>query len=211
MEIDKSKIGVLFDLDGVIIDTEGIYLNFWEEMNRLYPTGYPDLAIRIKGTNLASILSTYFPNEAAQHDIVNRLNDFQNRMEYRPFPGAVEFLQNLKTEGIPFAIATSSDNLKMQKFFSQNPVLKELITVVVTGDMVTHSKPHPECYLTAAKMINREIENCIVFEDSLQGLAAGRASGAKVVALSTTYPEEALRGKADIIVPSLADFHFSQD
>lgn len=78
----KLPKGALFDLDGVLIDTENQYSVFWGNIGREYNVGYNDFAERIKGTNLTSILNTYFPDKATQAEIVNRLNDFQDNMSY---------------------------------------------------------------------------------------------------------------------------------
>ncbi len=196
--------GALFDLDGVIIDSEGRYTKFWEEIERLYPTGIPDYAVAIKGTTLPVILNNYKTQEV-RDDITRRLMDFQAAMAFEPYPGAMEFLEELARRGVPMALVTSSDDRKMKRLFATLPRLRELMQVVIDGSMVEHSKPDPEGYLRAARAIGCEPEDCFVFEDSLQGLAAGRASGAKVVGIATTYPAEEIKERADIIVPTLGD------
>lgn len=198
--------GALFDLDGVLIDSESTYTRFWQEIDRIYPTGIENYAIAIKGTTLPEIMKHY-DDESVKCDILRRIHDFQESMTYELYPGVVGFLTELRDRGIRSAIVTSSDNRKMQLLFEQLPQLKDLVDVVVDASMVTRSKPDPEGYLKAAEAIGCNPDDCFVFEDSIQGLKAGNASGATVIALATTYPQEQLKGKAAKIIGGFEDFN----
>lgn len=198
--------GALFDLDGVLIDSESTYTRFWQEIDRIYPTGIENYAIAIKGTTLPEIMKHY-DDESVKSDILRRIHDFQESMTYELYPGVVGFLTELRDRGIRSAIVTSSDNRKMQLLFEQLPQLKELVDVVVDASMVTRSKPDPEGYLKAAEAIGCNPDDCFVFEDSIQGLKAGNASGATVIALATTYPQEQLKGKAARIIGGFENFN----
>ncbi len=200
------EYGALFDLDGVIVDSESQYTVFWDGIERMYPTGIPNYAVAIKGTTLETILDNY-PDQAVRDDIVRRLNKFQEEdMEYPIYPGVETFLAELKHRGIPAAIVTSSDYRKMDVVYSRHPHLKDYFQVIIDGSMVTRSKPDPQGYLLAASRIGRDPGKCFVFEDSIQGLKAGRASGATVIGLATTYPAESLTGKADKIISGFEGF-----
>lgn len=200
-----EKTGALFDLDGVIIDSESMYTGFWNDIERMYPTGIENYAIAIKGTTLPEIMKHY-SDEDVKADILRRICDFQETMVYGVYPGVERFLSELNNRDIPAAIVTSSDDRKMEILFSQHPRLRSYFTKIIDASCVTHSKPHPEGYLKAAEALGCEPENCFVFEDSLQGLAAGRASGATVIALATTYPASALKGKAAKIIDGFESF-----
>lgn len=201
-----NNIGVLFDLDGVLIDSENLYTDFWREIDSVYPTGVADFANVIKGNTLTKILNTYFPNNDIQNEIKLRLHKFEDEMRYPIFDGVINFLEELKSHNIPTAIVTSSDDEKMKSLFKQHPQIKDYFNVIITGSVVTHSKPHPEGYLIAAKAINRQAENCFVFEDSIQGLEAGMASGATVIGLTTSNPIEKLINKAHKLIDSFVGF-----
>lgn len=202
-----QEIGVLFDLDGVLLDTEGIYTDFWQAVDDKYPTGVPGFARIIKGSNLATILDTYYPDKALQKIIIDILDDFEKEMRYRPFADAMTFVDELNKAGIPSCIVTSSSMLKMNNAFEQLPGFREKFNGLVTGDMVKNCKPNPEGYLLGAKQIGVAPENCYVFEDSLQGIQAGLNAGCKVVALTTTVAcEEIEKLKADKIIDNFADF-----
>ena len=96
----SGQKGVLFDLDGVIVDTESKYSVFWNEIDGIYPTGAANFSTKIKGSNLQSILNTYFDSDV-HADIVKRLDNFQHNMKYEYFAGAKEFIEELKRQDIP--------------------------------------------------------------------------------------------------------------
>lgn len=200
----SNKIGVLFDLDGVLVDSEGEYSKFWGETGRKFNVGGESFANDIKGTTLDEILSSFNPDD--REGIVTALHAFEEKMEYPMIEGASEFLSQLKKAGIPYAIVTSSDNVKMSYLFRIHPRLKDDVAAMVTGSMVTNSKPHPEGYLKAADMIEVEIDNCYVFEDSIQGLQAGMASGATVIGMATTNSLDKIKDKAHKIIENFAGF-----
>ncbi len=196
----------LMDLDGVIIDSEGLYTDFWSGIDRIYPTGVADFALVIKGTTLTDILSTYFPREDVQADIKSRLYRYEAEMPFPVYPGVEAFLDSLRAAGIGSAVVTSSDDAKMANLWRRLPWLRDRFDTIVTGSDVTLSKPHPQGYLLAAERLGCRAEDCYVFEDSFQGLEAGCASGARVVALATSNPRPALAGKADAVIDGFEGF-----
>ncbi|MCM1484026.1 MAG: HAD family phosphatase [Muribaculaceae bacterium] len=197
------KYGALFDLDGVLIDSESTYTLFWQEIERIYPTGIPDFAVAIKGTTLPTILEHY-PEPQVRADITARLMAFQDAMTYALYPGVEQFLGSLTDAGFGLAMVTSSDPSKMARLWSQLPQLRPYFSTVIDGKQVSRSKPHPEGYLKAAASLGLPPRQCFVFEDSLQGLKAGRASGATVIGVATTYPASTIAPLADIVVPAVA-------
>lgn len=185
-----EEIGVLFDLDGVLLDTEGIYTDFWQAIDDKYPTGVPGFKHIIKGSNLKTILDTYYPDKKLQEVIIEILDNFEKEMKYRPFAEAMKFVEELNERGIRTCIVTSSSMIKMNNAFEQLPGFRDMFDGLITGDMVKNCKPDPEGYLMAADMLGVKPENCYVFEDSLQGIQAGINAGCKVVALTTTVARE---------------------
>ena len=197
--------GVLFDLDGVLIDTEGTYTQFWEAIDRRFPTGVEGFAQVIKGSNLHNILHTYFPTDETREQVTDMLNDFQRDMQYNYFPGAIELLEELKSKDISCCIVTSSDKRKMESLYSQHPDFPSHFDAIVTGNMVKEPKPSPECFLLGAKMLGIDIKDCVVIEDSINGLKAGMASGAHVIGLHTTCSREAISPHCHIVAPSIGN------
>jgi HAD superfamily hydrolase (TIGR01509 family) len=204
----SKRIGVLFDLDGVLIDTEPSYTEFWGAVGRRYNCGIEDFAHIIKGNTLGNILNTYFPDKAVQEEIVRDLKRHEAEMQYRVFDGVVEFVADLHKRGVRTAIVTSSNNIKMQHVREQLPELLANIDAVLTEEDVTKSKPDPQGYMLAAERLGCASEDCYVFEDSLAGLEAGRRSGSKVVGVATTNAREVIADKADFVVDNTAEFKF---
>ncbi len=202
----NSKTGVLFDLDGVLLDSEGTYTEFWDAVERKYPTHIPNFSQVIKGSNLHAILHTYYPTEQMRADVTAMLDGFQQHMRYEYFDGAMEFVQSLNDRGIECCVVTSSDCRKMEALYEQKPDFKDHFAQIVTGDMVNRAKPHPECFLLGAKLIGCDPADCYVFEDSLNGLTAGLAAGATVIGLATTNSREAINSKANKVIDNFVGF-----
>lgn len=196
--------GILFDLDGVLIDTEGIYSTFWDEIDRRYPTGIDRFSLYIKGTTLPSIM-THFPDENVRRQIMEALDRFQDTMSYPLYDDTLEFLDMLADAGLKMAINTSSDPYKMSRLYAEHPGFCDRFDAVIDASKVTRSKPDPQGYIMAAHALGLEPCQCVVFEDSLQGLAAAAASGAKVVGVATTYPAERLMPPADVVISRLSE------
>ncbi|MGN1257301.1 MAG: HAD family hydrolase [Candidatus Limisoma sp.] len=199
--------GVLFDLDGVVVDSESIYTQFWSDIDKLHPTDVENFAIAIKGNTLQRILADYFPDNDVKQDILERIKDFEINMRYKPFDEAIRFINELKRNQFRIAIVTSSSQKKMDNLYAQNPGFREMFDAVVTGDMVSHSKPDPEPYLLGAKAIGVAPESCYVFEDSISGIESGIRAGATVIGLATTLPYDKIDGKAHLTINDFTGFH----
>lgn len=205
MHNDKlTDLAFLFDLDGVIIDSESAYSRIWGSVEEIYPTGIEDFASMIKGSTLEKILSTWFRKED-RPDVERMLYELESKMVYEPCQGSVEFLKLLKKHGIPMALVTSSNKVKMSHLWQQQPALQQYFDVIITGDMISRSKPDPEGYLLAARKLGVAPINCVVAEDSRQGLEAGKAAGAKVAGVVGTLPREIVEPLSDIVITNLME------
>lgn len=194
---------ILFDLDGVLIDSENLYTAFWEKTEKLYPTGIEDFAQSIKGTNLDSIMKLFRPED--REDIMRRILDFDSHLVYPMFPDTVEFLEDLAAEGIPAALVTSSNPEKMEQLFRQYPDFGRHFATIVNGSMVSRGKPDPEGYILAARRLGKEPGRCVVVEDSLQGIRAGRSAGCEVWGLYTTLPRETILTEATYVFADISE------
>lgn len=200
--MNRIPSAALFDLDGVLIDSETTYTGIWSRIESAHPTGIENFAQKIKGSTLPQILSKYFPEPEIQADVVRMLNADEQAMPFPIYDGVTDFLKSLRDAGIPAAIVTSSNGIKMTRLYEMHPGFRELFDTIITADDITRSKPDPECYITAAARLGANPADAVVFEDSFNGLRAGRAAGAHVVALSTANPAESLREYADTVIPS---------
>lgn len=205
-----SNIGFLFDLDGVLIDSESEYSKIWNKINQEYPSGTENLEQVIKGCTLDKILSDHYPEETVRRAVFNRLHELESMMNYEYLPGANEFLTELKNRDLPVALVTSSDETKMNHLKDQIPGIFDFFNFIVTADLVTESKPSPQGYHLAAGKINCDPKNCVVFEDSLQGVMAGHNSGSYVVGVYGTLPAETLSPYADEIIGSLSEINLDK-
>lgn len=199
----------LFDLDGVLIDSETLYTQFWDRVGKSHHLPSPTFALDIKGTTLNDILTTYFPKPEVRADVDRMLHEFENEIVYPVFPGALEFVDSLRQKGMKTVIVTSSDEKKMAFLFNQHPDFASHFDAIVTAADVTRSKPDPQPYQIGAAKAGVTPQECIVFEDSFQGLEAGRRAGAYVVGIATTNPADKLQGHADRILNSVDEFELA--
>lgn len=191
---------VLFDFDGVLADTETQYTEFWNKIGKDY-LGLEDFGRTIKGQTLVQIFGKYFEGMIReQEEIVPMLNEFERNMTYGYIPGAEEFMQELKAAGIPMAIVTSSNDIKMSNAYKAHPELPDLVDKILTSEYFSKSKPDPECFLKGMEILGGTPEETVIFEDSFHGLAAGRASGARVIGLATTNKREAIAPLCDMVI-----------
>lgn len=188
----------LFDLDGVIIDTESQYEQFWGSIGREFMPDIPDFATRIKGSTLIAIHDTYFKDPKIRTEVNRRLEAFEATMDYPIFPEGLAIVTAARSRGIPCAIVTSSNKMKMELLERQHPELLSLFDHVFTAEDAGRSKPFPDCYLNAMKHFGATPDECVVLEDSINGLKAARESGAFVVGLATTHPAETVRQYAHV-------------
>lgn len=192
-----------FDFDGVIVDTEPIYDLYWNEMGERYHTGIPNFAAHIKGTTLPSIIKNFFSDrpKAEQEEIIRNATEFEQQMPFPTVPGALEFIQLLKENGVKIGLVTSSDNAKLNRALRLLNLEKTFDTIV-SADRITQGKPDPMCYLLAAKDLQKAPKDCLVFEDSFAGIQSGNNAGMRVIGLSTTNPQEAIQDKVYQVIPN---------
>ena len=184
-QLDKRKIkGILFDMDGVILDTEKLYTRFWQEAAQFF--GYP--MIREQALGMRSLnreagkaqLEAYFGKGVDYGEIRNKrielMNAFVEKEGVYLKPGIHELLDYLKEKGIKTAIATSSPIDRTIKYLSSVNIEKRF-DELVSGYMVEKGKPEPDIYLYAANKLGVEPENCMVLEDSPAGILAGYRAG----------------------------------
>ncbi|MGM5631830.1 HAD family phosphatase [Apibacter raozihei] len=202
---------VLFDMDGVVTDTETQYDTFFHSFIPKYNLP-SDFMSKIKGVRWPDIVSNYFSHMSEKEitDLATIVSDFEkNDLEYRPIPGIHDFIKELKAEGFKIALVTSSMKFKAN-IALEKLGLKNTFDAEVTGDDIQKGKPAPDCYLLAAELVGCKPDECVVFEDSFAGIEAGKKAGMKVIALSTTNSEESLQSHTEKIIPDFENFHSNQ-
>ena len=196
----------LFDLDGVVFDTEPQYTIFWGAQCREFHPEHPGLEHEIKGQTLVQIYDAWFSGELQEKQavITERLNLYEQQMDYIYVPGFEDYVKKLRTQGVKTAVVTSSNRIKMEAVYQRHPEFKGLFDAILTSEDFERSKPDPDCYLKAANKLEVSVKDSVVFEDSFNGLKSGRAAGMYVVGLATTNPAEAISPYADKVVK---DYH----
>ena len=195
----------LFDLDGVIFDTEPQYTRFWKgEFHRYYPdrTGLEDA-----GETLIQTFDGWFsgPLEAERENVRTRLYAFEASMDFPYVKGTAEFIQALRALGIRTAVVTSSNQPKMQNVFRTHPEFTALFDRIVTSEDITHSKPAPDCYLKAAELLGVDPAECLAFEDSFNGLHSAMDAGTTVVAVTTAHPADEVKDLSHFQIPDYTE------
>lgn len=191
----------LFDLDGVVLDTESQYSVFWSSIFQRYFGEGEKMAKKIKGQTLQQIYHIYFNERKDLQQVISvELEVFEQHMSYPFILGFLPFVKALRAIGVKTAIVTSSTKEKMEHVYQNHPDLPSYFDAILTAGDFPHSKPAPDCYLLAAQRVSVPISECVVFEDSINGLRSGRASGAKVVGLATTNSKEIIAPIADVII-----------
>lgn len=193
----------LFDFDGVIADTEPLYDRYWNEAAERYGLGTPNFADQIKGTTLPDLMAKYFGDrtETFRQTVIRECLAFEERMDFPLVPGVTDFIRLLRANGARTGLVTSSESRKMERAYRLLGI-RDLFDTVVTADRVTRGKPDPMCYKLAAQDLGEKPADCLVFEDSLNGIRSATEAGARVVGLSTSNPPEVLRPLTVAVIPN---------
>lgn len=185
-------IGLIFDMDGVILNSNPVHMEAWEAY--LQQAGLPLTALRpesMYGKRNDQILSDLFPDESAEM-IAKRSQDKEAiyrelmapRLEQHLTPGLREILEANRHR--PIALGTNAERANAE-FVLDVAFLRPYFWTIVDGWMVEHPKPAPDIYVRAAHNLGLAPRNCIIFEDSYSGVAAGLAAGARVVGITSTH------------------------
>lgn len=196
----KQLKAALFDLDGVVFDTEPQYTVFWGTQCRRYHPEHPGLEIEIKGQTLDQIYDQWWngPLISERDAVTRRLNEFEAQMDYSYIAGFESFISDLRSHGVKTAVVTSSNHPKMESVFRVQPHFQELFDAILTSEDFSESKPSPDCYLKGAQRFGLTSADCVVMEDSFNGLKSGRAARMFVVGLATTNSRASIAPLSDI-------------
>mgnify|MGYP001010474680 FL=1 len=179
----------LFDLDGVVFDTEPLYTLFWRNLDKRLRPNIDNFEHIIKGQTLVQIYDKYFAGEEEkQEEITAFLYEYEQNMSFNYIACFEDFVKDVRSKGIKTAVVTSSNLEKMLNVYNKHPEFKGYFDEILTSEDFEESKPSPDCYLKAAARFDVSPKECIVFEDSFNGLRSGIASGARVIGLATTNP-----------------------
>ena len=179
---------VLFDMDGVIIDTEPFFLRSESMLLKEFGVDTElEYHFRYQGTTheyMWEAMKNEFNLNAPVGELVERANVIRNRLMeedgLQPIPGVISFIARLHEAGVPLAIASSSPLTDIHKAVKALDIEK-YFSYFVSGESVAHSKPAPDIFLDAAENLKANPENCVVIEDSRNGVASAHAAGCKCI------------------------------
>lgn len=213
MASGSIKLGVIFDMDGVLVDTAWAHRRSWFDLAQ--EENLPmsdDFFRRTFGMQNDAILPQLRPGISQEQ--MDALADWKE-LRYREIvqerlelaPGARALLEDLKRTGFRLAIGSSAPPENLNLFWA--PLgLADLFDARVTKEEIPRSKPAPDTFLRAAQKLGLDPACCAVVEDAVPGVQAGKAAGMRVVAVTTTRRRQDL-AQADRIVDSLADLKAS--
>lgn len=194
---------LLFDLDGVLIDSTPAVARVWRNWAREHGFDPDEVVTQAHGRPSISTIRHYLPQ--SDHEAENRIverREIEDLEGVVPLPGARELLASLPENR--WTIVTSCTRALAEvriRAAGLRPPAK-----FITSSDITNGKPHPEPYLKAANMLGFRASECVVVEDVPAGIQAGRASGARVIAFRTTCDEAELRSAgADWVLRNAAD------
>lgn len=204
--VDPART-LLFDLDGVLIDSTPAVVRHWQLFAREHELDETSVLARVHGRRTIDSVRELLAgrDESVIDDAANRHDERElaDTDDIVPLPGAARLLAALEPSS--WAVVTSApDELARARLSAARLPWPD---VLVSGEDVAAGKPDPEGYRRAAELLDAPSQRCIVFEDAPAGITAGRAAGASIVALATTHSPAELRAAAgwlEHIVPDLS-------
>jgi beta-phosphoglucomutase len=204
---------VLFDLDGVLIDTTDLHYRVWDEFARAKRIALSrEQLLATNGRRADETIRIWLGAGLSDHQLAALTADremyFHRLLATEPVPivpGAAEFVRALKQAGVRMAVATSATPENARLSLARIG-MEDVFGAVVTAADVKNGKPDPEPYLKAANGIGVAANESLVIEDSVSGIRAAKAAGAKCLALATTFPRETLAAESpDWLANGFAD------
>lgn len=202
--------GVLFDMDGVLVDSEKYICEaamqmFKEKGLIVNPEDFKPFVGKGENKYIGGVAEKY-NFEVDIEEVKARtyeLYEHISKDKLNPLPGVYEFIKRCRKKNLSIAVATSADEIKMN--INLRAIgLSNSFDATINGLEIEHKKPHPDIYLYAATLLNAAPSECLVVEDAVSGVQAGKRAGAKVLALLTSFSKEEL-SDADWICDDLSN------
>lgn len=211
--------GVIFDMDGVLVNNMSVHFEAFAAMAERYNLTAEEGVdfTHLNGRGNDDIIGALFPPHIIAEKGVEALAAEKEAL-YReiyapkiaPVAGLRELLAEICDAGLHCAVGSSGPRVNVD-FVLDRCAIEPYFDVRISGDMVTRCKPDPEIFLTAASRLGIAPEDCLVFEDAKAGIAAAKAAGMKVIALTTTHTREQLSpAEPDLIVSDFTEVSLGQ-
>jgi len=209
----RLPAGVIFDMDGVLVDSNPFHIQKWIELLKEHGIPYhpEQLPAQILGQRNDTAFRFFFGPGLREDEIHHLSEELEARFRKtfrphaRPLPGLTALIHQCQAAAIPMAVASSAMR-KNVEFVVEALQLRSCFQSIITGDDVTHPKPNPEIYLKTAARLGLEPAQCLAFEDSFVGIESAKRAGMKCVAIASTFPPEELsQAHADLVVKSFEE------
>ena len=206
-------LGVIFDMDGVLVDSEAYICRAAQQMFR------DRYGVEVPAEDFLPFVGAgetkYIGGPAEKHGIAidmpaDKIRTYEIYLEMiaeelGPLPGAVDFIAWLRQRGAKLAVASAADRMKVEGNLRAIGYGEDAFDAVITGSDVTRHKPDPQCFLMAAERMGLDPASCLVVEDAVNGCKAARAAGASCLGLTTSFSDAQLtEAGAQYTAPDLA-------
>lgn len=213
----SSYNGFIFDMDGVLVDNHKFHFQAWMEFADKYKFPLNEEIYRrdFNGKTNADLFRSIFGSISDAEVLAYALEKETRYQEiYRnfmkPVDGLIPFLETLRSKGKKLALGTSAPSTNVV-FTLDSLNLRKYFDCIIDGSQVKLGKPNPEVYLLCAKGIDLPPNECVVFEDAILGIQAGKAAGCTVIGVSTSHKREELSDHVETIIDNFLDIEKSLD
>ncbi len=209
--------GIIFDIDGVLVDSNPVHLLTWQQIGREDGFDFsPELFYQTVGQTTRAILAQYWHRPLSDEEI--RQFDLRKEYLYReiaeekllPFPGAIDFIQRRFDEGYTLSVGSSGPGFNVD-FVLEKLGIKPFLSGWVSGTDVQNGKPAPDIFLAAAKTMGLPPQRGIVIDDSLSGITAANRAGMTAVAFFSGGHHQSEYEQARLVVHSFAELEKKWD
>ncbi|CAH9072472.1 unnamed protein product [Cuscuta epithymum] len=204
---------VILDLDGTLINTDGIVTDILKLFLVKYGKQWDGREVhKVVGktpVEAAAVVVEDYEIPLTKEELLSQITPmFSERWSnIKALPGADRLIDHFKSHGVPMALASNSPKSNIEAKLSYHKGWKESFSAIIGGDEVTAGKPNPEIFLEAAKRLGVNPSRCLVIEDSLTGVIAGKAAEMEVIAVPSLPKQSHLYNSADEVINSLLDLH----
>jgi HAD superfamily hydrolase (TIGR01509 family) len=206
---------VIFDMDGVLVDSEPL-------INAAAIAMFKEKGLDVRPEDFLPFVGAgedrYIGGVAEHYDFPLDVTEAKERTyeiyldlvptQLNAFPGVPELVHACRDAGLRVAVASSADAIKVRANLEKIKLPVEFWDAVITGENVVNKKPAPDIFLIAAENLRMPAEHCIVVEDAVNGVQAAKQAGMRCVAVATTFPADRLT-EADVIRDNIADVSLS--
>ncbi|MDE5619460.1 MAG: HAD family phosphatase [Ruminococcus sp.] len=199
--MNKKIKGAVFDMDGLMIDTEKLLVRFWKESAKEYGYDMTDenvfgirsLSRKYSVPLLKGIFGEEFPFNEVRSRRISLMNDYIDKYGFEVKKGLFEMLDYLRSNNYLIAVATATDCERAECYLKKIDAYK-YFDAVICGNMVTNGKPEPDIYITASEKLGLLPKECVAFEDSPNGIKSAYSAGCRVIMIpDLTQPDDEIK------------------